>query len=80
VELRESGFGKRYYSIEVFDRSLNNSIYHGIGRHDHDVDYVRFCFSDPQHAKSFANLFGGEIKRAAPPGDLGGQGVGVTRP
>ena len=39
----------------------------GLGWHDDEQYYVRYCFADPAHADAFRERFGGERLTTPPP-------------
>jgi hypothetical protein len=45
--------------IQIFCNQVNVAPRHHSVRRD-DKSYVVYCFADPQHAESFAAIFGGE--------------------
>ena len=52
------GFRQRLDDMYEWHRLRGIESHHGRGRHEDDRDFVRWCFADPEIAKSFAGEFG----------------------
>jgi len=57
----DGGLGKRLDAMHLFHLQLGIKAAHGEGRYEEGRHYIRWCFADPQHARSFQALFGGEL-------------------
>ena len=57
----EGGLGTTLDLIAIFHANLGIEEHHGTGRYQEPRHYVRWCFADPQHARSVQALFGGVL-------------------
>ena len=51
------GLGTKLDAMYDFHTMYGVAPKRGHGRHDHDGSVIRWCFADPEMAKSFATMF-----------------------